>query len=295
MVVSSLVLGLTCIHPAGAAPSATSLSVYLSVQVIGAQRTLCVGDEIQLRAQVFQRVGQEGDYALGKVVGIPITGAVVGSGGVGSLTPASSLTRLNTNPPGAAYFAFKAEKPGTVILTFQARVNRVAVLGLELRSDTLKTETLLQIEDCKYRVSLISRWQVPGEANLALRARVSFAGMVEDGGGHYAGTARVQWVVVAGQVGDCQGTLPPDSTASLTGQVFGPDEFVIDVDFDPAQVPIQVDCRGTGGTRTVEITPAPVTFIVPTTGGNVTQSQELRGPPTPPGQVSIRVQRAASQ
>jgi hypothetical protein len=265
------------------------------VQPVGARRTLCVGDEIQLRALVYQRVGQEGDYALGTVVGIPITGAVVGSGGVGSLSPGSTTTRLNANPPGAAYFGFKAEKPGTVILTFQARVNRVAVFGLELRGDTLKTETLLQIEDCKYRVSLNSRWQVPGEANLALRARVSFAGMVEDGGGHYSGTARVQWVVVAGQVGDCQGTLPPDSTASLTGQVYGPDEFVIDVDFDPAQVPIQVDCRGTGGTRTVEITPAPVTFIVPATGGNLTLVQELRGPPTPPGQVSIRVQRAAGQ
>jgi hypothetical protein len=278
-----------------AAPPGGSIGIWLLADPVGANRTLCVGDQVQIRLTALKRVGTEGAFALRRLVGVNIAAAVVGSGGVGSISPASSATTLSSHLVGAAYFSFEAEKPGTVIVEFTARVNRVMLLGYEVTGSTVKTQVVMQVEDCKYRVSLISRWRVPGEAQLTLTARVMIAGMVEDGGGHYSGTARVQWIVYAGQVGDCQGTLPPDSQARVVGQVYGPDEFILDVDYDTALVPLAVDCKGAGGNMEFPVTPAPLTFSVSAGGGQTSLAQVLRGPGDTPGVVTVVVKRAAGQ
>ena len=142
-----------------------------------------------------------------RLAGVNVAASVVGSGGVGTISPANSYTSLDSNPIGTTYFAFHAEKPGTVIVQFSARVNEVTFLGIPVSGNTVRTQTLFQVEDCKYQVSVTSRWTVPGVARITLMARITIAGMVEDGGGHYSGTARVQWAVSSRRVGDCEGTL----------------------------------------------------------------------------------------
>lgn len=277
------------------AAGSSSIGIWLQATQVGARRTLCVGDTVQVRLTVLKRIGVEGNFALRLLAGVNIAASVVGSGGVGTISPPSSYTALNGTPPGATYFAFKAEKPGTVIVAFRASVNPVTFLGFVVSSNTVRTQTLFQVEDCKYRVSATSRWTVPGEARINLLARIQIAGMVEDGGGHYRGTARVQWFVSDSQVGDCQGTLTPDSQAEVVGQVFGPDEFVVDISYDTATVKIVADCQGTGGTREVQVSPDQVTFTVPTTGGQQPLSQMLRGPGDTPGSVTVIVKRATGQ
>ena len=296
LIVVALALGASGLSAAQAAPGgAGNITAWLQAEQVGARRTLCVGDTVQVRVRVLTRVGVEGSYAWGRVLGINIAAAVVGSGGVGSISPPSSQTSASSNPPGAVYFAFKAEKTGTVIVAFRGRVNAVTFLGLPVSGDVIRTQILFQVEDCKYRFTAMSRWRVPGEANLSLVARIVIAGLVEDGGGHYRGTARVQWFTAASQVGDCSGTLPPDSQAEVTGQVYGPEEFVIDIDFDTANIPLSIDCQGAGGNMTVPVTPSAVTFTLPATGGDFSDQQILKGPENTPGTITVHVQRATGQ
>jgi hypothetical protein len=296
LVLVGLLSGLAPMPLARAAPAGTgSVGVWLQAEQVGAQRTLCVDDVVQIRLRVIKRIGVEGEFALRQLVGVNVQAAVVGSGGVGSVSPASSATRLSSHPPGVAYFSFKAEKPGTVIVSFRASVVQATFLGIPVSGGTVGTQLVFQVEDCKYRVSLLSRWRVPGEAQLTLLAKVQIAGMVEDGGGHYRGTARVQWAANAGVVGDCQGMLLPDSQAEVTGQVYGPDEFIVDVDYGTSNTPLTIDCRGTGGTVPYALTPAPLTFSVTAEGGRLTLEQVLRGPEDTPGTVIVIVKRAQGQ
>lgn len=279
-----------------APPGDASIGIWLTAEQVGAKHTICPGDQVVIRVMVLKKVEVEGrGPVLGRLPGVEVGASVVGQSDVGRVSPAKNSTSLKSDPVGATYFTFAAEKPGTVAVVFKGKVNVLAVLGLELSSNTVKADVTLTVEDCKYQISAISRWRVPGEAHLTLVARIKIAGMVEDGGGHYRGTARVQWIVFAGQVGDCTGTLPPDSQAEATGQVFGPDEFVVDVSYDTAIVPLAIDCKGAGGNMEFPLTPDPVTLTVPTTGGNETLAQILRGPEDTPGTVVIIVKRAKGQ
>jgi hypothetical protein len=284
------------LQPVQAAPAGyASIHAWLQAEQVGAQRTLCVGDSVQVRVRLRKRVGEEGTYAWGTMLGINISAAVVGSGGVGTISPPSIRTAVSSNPPGAAYFTFKAEKPGTVIVNFRGVLNELIFLGIPVSGDGVRTETLFQVEDCKYQLRALSRWRVPGEANLSLVARIVIAGMVEEGGGRYRGTARVQWYTAVSQVGDCSGTLPPDSQAEVTGQVFGPDEFAIDMAFDTANIPLSIDCKGAGGNMTVPVTPDPVTFFIHPSGGDYSGPQVLKGPENTPGTITVHVKRATGQ
>jgi hypothetical protein len=233
--------------------------------------------------------------ALRQLAGVEVAASIVGSGGVGSISPPSSYTSLTSHPPGAAYFSFKAEKPGSVIVAFNAHISTLTFLGRPVTGNTIGTQRLLTVEDCKYRVSLFSRWRVPGEAPVTILAKVHIAGMVEDGGGHYSGTARVQWAAQAGAVGDCQGSLLPDSQATVTGQVYGPEELVVDVNYDTSSAPINIDCDGVSGTMPYTLTPDPLTFSVSASGGQLTLAHLLRGPGDIPGTVVVIVKRAQGQ
>lgn len=273
----------------------TSIGVWLVAEQVGAKRTICVGDDVAFRLTVQKRIGVEGSYALRLLAGVNVAASVVGSGGVGHITPANGATQLWTDPPGGAYFTFTADKPGTVILQFVARVNQATFLGIPVSGDSVRTQALVQVEDCKYQISATSHWTVPGPAKIRLMARIVVAGMVEDGGGHYSGTARVQWIASASQVGDCQGTLPPDSQAQVIGQIDGPDAFIVDISYDTATVPLVMDCKGVGGTMQVQITPAPVTLTVLPTGGQLPLAQVLHGPEDTTGSVVVIVKRAKGQ
>lgn len=274
-----------------------SIGVWLMAEQVGVRHTICVGDEVQIRIMVLKKIEVAGrGPVLGRLPGVNVRAAVVGSGGVGSISPANSSTSLRSNPIGATYFTFKAEKPGVVFIDFKATVNRITFLGLEVSGDTVTAQTGVQVEDCKYRLSLTSRWQVAGEANIKIVARIKIAGMVEDGGGHYSGTARVMWLVFAGDVGDCSGIIPPDSTAEAVGQVYGPEEFIVDVAYETAPVTIDVNCKGAGGGQQILLSPKPVTFSVPASGGNQTLAHILIGPDGPmQGTVVVIVQRAQGQ
>jgi hypothetical protein len=294
----ALVMGSAGQIPAARAASPSrdgQIGIWLVAEQVGARRTLCVGDEVQIRLAVYKAVQVDGRVLSSRLAGINVEASMVGRTGIGSARPGTSVTRVSGTPPGTTYFAFKAENPGTVSVLFKARVNQLSFLGLEAGGQSLRTDITFTVEDCKYRVTVTSRWQVPGEANIAIVARIHIAGMVEVGPGQYRGQARVQWYVSLSQVGDCSGALPPESQGQVDGTLLDPEHMLIDVTYETAIVTLAVDCRGAGGPRPVQLTPDTVSFVIPPFGGNRTQAHVLSGPEQMIGTVTARVQRITSR
>jgi hypothetical protein len=198
---------------------------------------------------------------------------------------------MSNTPPATTYFTFKAENPGTVSVLFKAQVNPLSFLGLDVGGQALRADTTFTVEDCKYRVTATSHWRVPGEANIAIMARIVIAGMVEAGPGKYRGQARVQWYVSTSQYGDCSGSIPPESQGQVDGTLVDPEHMIIDVTYETAIVTLMVDCKGAGGNRPVQLTPETVSFVIPPFGGNRTQPHGLSGPEYMIGSVTSIVQR----
>ena len=87
----------------------------------------------------------------------------------------------------------------------------------------------------------------------------------------------MRWHAHTATVGDCSGALIPESNSSVIAELDG-DSLIVDTSYDTAPVSINIDCQGTGGTMTVQVTPAPLTITVPAAGGTLTVSQVLEGP-----------------
>jgi hypothetical protein len=271
------------------------IGIWLVADQVGARRTLCVGDEVLIRLTVYKAVQVDGRVLSSVLAGVNVEASMVGRTGIGSVRPGSSVTRVSGTPPGTTYFTFKAENPGTASVLFKAQVNARSFLGLGFGSQLLRADTTFTVEDCKYRVTATSNWRVPGEASIAILARIVIAGMVEIGPGQYRGQARVQWYVSASRVGDCSGALPPESLGQVDGELVDREHMLIDVTYETAIVTLTVDCRGAGGTRPVQLTPDTVNFVIPPLGGNRTQPHGLSGPEYMMGTVTAIVQRVTGR
>ena len=282
-------------RPVGAAPAGNAtVGIGLFAQRVKAEQTICAGDKVAIRARVMKRIGVDGSYSLVTLLGEEINAYVDGSG-VGSISPSKSTSGLNSRPAGAAYFTFSAEKSGSTTVVFQAKVNQRSFLGVTFSGDTDTTALPLKVENCRYRVTSFSRWHVQGDAEIKVIAQIQDAGMAEDGGGHYTGTADVSWVIVPGQVGTCSATATtPGSRAELNGQVYGPEEFTVNLKFLPASVTLNVDCGdGAVGTFPIELIPDSLTVSIPAAGGSERQAQQLQGVEPTVGSIVVIVKRAA--
>jgi hypothetical protein len=288
---------------AGQAPTAQSappsrdgqIGIWLVADQVGARRTLCVGDEVQIRLTAYRAVQADGRVLSSRLAGINVEASMAGRTGIGSVRPGNSVTRVSGTPPGTTYFTFKAENPGTASVLFTAQVNPISFLGLAVGGQSLRADITLTVEDCKYRVTATSRWRVPGEANIAIVARIVIAGMVEVGPGQYRGQARVQWYVATGQVGDCSGSIPPESQGQVDSTLVDPQHMLVDVTYETALVTLAVDCKETAGSRLVQLTPETVSFVIPPLGGNRTQAHGVSGPEYMIGTVTASVQRITSR
>lgn len=278
----------TRLTPAEAAPaSAGSVTVWLAAQVVGPPRTICVGDSVTIRATVYKRMEVEGrGVVTGSLLRVRV--GATATGGAGSVSPATSATRLANDGFASTSFVFHAEKAGAATIAFRATVGQLVILGARLTTENLVTVVALTVVDCEYRVTATSTWRVPGEAQITLAAKITFAGLRADDEGGYVGTARVRWLASAGQVGDCSGALVPDSTAEITAQKLGA-AFVMDIVYATGTVTLDVDCKETGGTRAVPVTPDALHVSVPTSGAVRPLPHVLRGPAVMPGRAVISV------
>ena len=203
---------------------------------------------------------------------------------------------MGGSPIGETYFSFKADRVGVAIITFTSRVNQLQFLGMPVLGFDVRTTKTVNVEDCKYRLTVTSLWQVAGEAQITVMAKIEIAGLVDQGDGHYTGSAAVQWEVIAGQVGDCQGTIPPESTADVVGDV-PPDEegltalrpaMTLSVTYATAMVSIDVNCQGVSGSRPVALTPESLNGVALAVAGETkTTPQVLGGPGNDRGNATL--------
>ena len=270
--------------PARAAPAGdATLWIGLFAEKIGGERTICTGDKVLIRVRVVQRIeiiGSEENYSLAPSIGVEV-GASVDGNGVGRISPAKNTTRLDSEPMGATYFTFSAEKPGATTVVFQAKLNTRVVLGFVLSSITIPpTRVPLTVIDCSYKVTAISRWSGFG---LNYVAMIDQAGLTADAPGHYTGTATVNWVIT--QMDSTAGCISHATTftsqADLTGDTDEDgQQLVVDLAYQLAEVKATwyhyfSDCTATNSHELVSYTPDPLTLSVPASGGVSSQSQAL--------------------
>lgn len=274
---------------AQAAPASDTGTVRMLAKKERGERTICPGDMVSISVTVWrnlhiagERLEELGFGFLSYLVGIEVEASVIDSS-IGTISPAKNLTRIESITPGSAFFTFSAKEPGTTSIQFWGKINKIVLLGYVLSSDEVYTEMAVTVEDCKYKVTTSSRWRPPGPANLNIWAMIDAAGMTEIEEGRYEGTASVTWLVTSGPIIDCvpQSTIS-SSQAELNGQVFGPEEFIVDVAYQPVTVTFETYCVGSdggvaAGSREEQLTADSLTFTVPASGGGRRLSQALQG------------------
>jgi len=290
------------IPPAHAAPAATELRYSMSAKKLGGNATICIGDDVPIHVRVTRAefVGNQGNNVQ-DIPGARIEASMSNSG-IGRLNPISIYTGWDSNDPGGADYTFHAEKAGTTIIKFKGTISQIwwpAKLGLPPlvnRRDFVNAQVDITVKKCDYKVTSISKWQVPGPVNLRIEASISEAGLVDDGTGRFTGTASVQWHLTTSKLLDCEAqSVTTTSEAELTG-VREDEELTLDLAFVTANITLPVFCVGSdggiasGGTPT-QMTPKPVTFTVPATGGGTRETHVLQGPETVSGSVVVIVTR----
>jgi hypothetical protein len=285
---------------AGPAPSAqaaprgdVTINISLTATQVGVPHTICVGDRVEFRVQVIRTVVV--DNLIDVVMPLPaVEVSATVFGGTGSITPSTATISSISAVPGSATFTFKAEEVGVAGLVFSAQVDPSAALGvpfLGLGGNRVSAASELTVEDCTYRVRANSRWRVPGEAHITITATIDIAGMVEESDGRYRGTARVQWRAFAGAVGDCSGTLTPESQAEVRGIINNVGDLSVEFEYQTATLKLVVDCGEAGGTRDIRITPQSVLDTVAIEGGSIQKLQSLNGPQRVEGRLTGSVTR----
>jgi hypothetical protein len=286
-----------------AASAATELRYSLSAKKLkGNNATICVGDDVPIHVRVTRAEfdGDQGSNAQ-EITGARIE-ASMSNGGIGRLNPISIHTGWDSNDPGGADYKFHAERVGTTTIFFKGTINHVwwpAKLGLFPlvdRKDFVKDQVEITVEECQYKVTTISKWQVSGEANIKIEAWINGAGLMDDGTGHYTGTANVTWQLTASQVVDCKAqSVTTTSEATLNGER-DDDQLIVDIDFLTANILLPAFCMADGdiasGSTPVQMTPDPVTFTVPASGGGERQPHVLQGPESVSGFIVVIVTQA---
>ena len=290
---------------AQAAPAATEMRYSMSARNLGGNATICVGDDVPIHVRVTRAefVGNQGSNVQ-DIPGARIE-ASMSNGGIGKLNPISIYTGWDSNDPGGADYTFHAEKAGTTVITFKGTISQIwwpAKLGLPPlvnRRDFVNARVEITVKSCDYRITSISKWLVPGPANIRIEAMINEAGLAEDGTGRLKGTATVQWQLTTSQVLDCKAqSVTTTSEAELTG-VREEEELIVDIAFETANITLPAFCVGSdggiasGGTP-AQMTPKPGTFTVPASGGGKREPHVLQGPGAS-GSVVIIVTRVTQQ
>jgi hypothetical protein len=259
-----------------AAAGDARVSIYLSAWKVGGEHTICVGDKVQIRVSVMERVRPaEGYTQLVPVIGAQIGASVDGSG-VGRISPEHAVSNLGSDAVGAALFTFSALRSGTATVTFQGTVAQRRFLGLELGGNTVTTSMTLQVEDCVYRVTAMSRFSAQDVDLLATMD----GSMKREADGYLSGSAVVNWGRAVTIARDCSGEIEvAPSTAELFAKEFD-NRMIVDVRYLPAALTHSFSCGGRGSTNRASVTPKPLAFDVSENGDVLRKPHDLDEPKT---------------
>ena len=162
---------------------------------------------------------------------------------------AVEITGWNGSQPPTATFRVHGEQVGEASLTLTAKVAAMADLeGWQGVLEDQRRAVAVTVVDCPYKVSVRSRWVVPGPANIEIGATFIDAELMAEGDGTFKGVAQVTWYFALGIVGDCMGTLSAErAEAALSATTSQTGELTVEVFFDPVTVLMSETCVGADG------------------------------------------------
>jgi len=291
---------------AQAAPAGDySKKIYMLVTKAGsAERTICVGDKVVVRARVAKvvKVVDTGDVLsdglqFAPLYGVPLE-ASVADPGIGSISPASSVTSLDADPVGEARFTFAAKKAGTTTVKVVGKVIKKELFGVALSSETVSGEITVTVEKCEYRVNATAIWR--SAPNATIIAVITDAALAQDGDGKYQGNADVSWAEL--EVAPPCTVIhygPAPSRAFITGETLGSDLMEVKVIYEQTpSLGATVACPPIGiveRPESVMLGAESLRFWVLTSGGSATRHPALEGAPTFDGTVIVDVRPVPSR
>jgi hypothetical protein len=259
-----------------------SKKIYLSVTKAGsAERTICVGDKVEVQARVLQVVEVVGEgLQFGRLIGVPLQ-ASVADPGIGAISPAANVTSLDTDPLGVAQFTFAAKKTGTTTVKVDGKLIQKELLGLVLSSDTVTGQLPITVEKCEYRVIVTAVWKMEGP--ISLFAEITDAALAPNGDGKYAGNADVKWTSAWTYPPPCHVVPhPKPSRAYITGEIDAKGDLEVNIIFeDTLGLAATLVCpTGAGEIVTGVLQPESLRLWFRTSGGTDRRHPALKGTAT---------------
>jgi len=261
---------------------------------------ICVGESVKFYVSVKRTIDEykSSKFSTPKeddVTAANVEGEVLDTK-IGKISPASRETNFKTGDSPNAIFTFRAIKKGETDIVFKTVINTFWI-GKNGPTETLdkdykvnKQFVKVTVKQCKFKVSVNSKWSIPGEANLSYVAEVNEAKVTGDEQGHFTGSAKVNWTSNAGGVENCSGTSTVEpSPVNITGDMNQNDEIELTFTFQSAQNTIAAKCGDASGSTKISLTPDSLKLAVTSDGGASSQSQALRGPETISGTAFIDI------
>jgi hypothetical protein len=198
----------------------------------------------------------------------------------------SVVTEDNDLSGLGAKFTLKAKKPGSSTLYFEGLV----------QGEYVSYDLPIRVIACKFKVTTISEWSVPGPAGIHVTAISDDAEVKSaDEQSPLTGSTSVNWVVSVGAVGGCSETIDVGSSrVEWNGTVDDSDQLALNGTYQTAAGALDALCVGASGESTtgnmsIELTPDPLLIGMSASGGSTSQSQILQGPEATSGLVTIIV------
>ncbi len=283
----ALSLGAVSIPSAQAARAADyNKNIYLFVTKAGsAERTICVGDKVEISARVLAVVDVLNDPNAEKqfapLIGVPLQ-ASVSNPSVGVISPAASATTVAADPIGQATFIFTAQKAGTTTIQVDGKLIHNQLLGVVLSSDTVTGKLALTVEKCSYRMDVTGVWHMEGK--ITLIAEITNAALAPIGDGQYAGNGDVTWFAETKYPPPCHVVHhPPPSRVYITAKSIGRDLLEVNVTWEESHAMSSTLVCPTASSDMFgshPITPDPARFWVLSTGGTSRRQPALFGATT---------------
>ena len=191
-----------------------------------------------------------------------------------TLQDATRVTWLDgTHDPPTANFRFHADQAGEVSVHLVAHIADMADFGWSGPLVDREVDVPVRVVNCRFDVSMHSRFRVEGPANLQFAAGFNHAVLEPSPDGEFRQSVTLTWLASVSGVGDCLGrTAARTSEVVLLGSMDVEGELTVDVHYEPFAFQLAGNC---GGFAT-EVTPSQLRLTIGQTSGRL--DQELTSP-----------------
>jgi hypothetical protein len=167
-----------------------------------------------------------------------------------------------------ANFRFHADQAGETSVHLTAHIADMADVGWSGPLEDREVDVPVRVVNCRFDVSMFSRFRVEGPANLQFAAGFNHAVLEPSSDGELRQSVTLTWLTSVSGVGDCLGqTASRTSEVVLLGSLDGDGVLTVDVRYEPFAFELTGNC---GGFAT-EVTPSPLRLTIGSPSGRIDQ------------------------